>query len=459
VPFDVRTACDLLAQSLSVQIEATEQRMEYESRIRLKSDTARLLGYMAQENEFVEGIRQHPDDLMAFLQASGVAILANGECHRLGECPAEDDVRRLAGWMIATGRQELYWTNQLSVEIPDGERFRSAASGLLAMSISRLHQSFVFWFRPEVVQTVSWGGDPRKSTERNGQQAEGRIHPRKSFVAWKETVRNRSAPWSRVEVEAAGDLRNALLEILLSKAEELAELSAELQRSNKELEAFSYSVSHDLRAPFRHIIGYAELLKQSADDRLTERDERYLDVITKSAHFAGTLVDNLLNFSQVGRSKLKLQQIDMQLLVKEAIRDLETEVSNRQVEWQVRDLPQIEGDVFMLRLVWQNLLQNALKYTRNRDQAVVEIGGEKLDKETVFSVRDNGVGFDQAYADKLFGVFQRLHRMEDYEGTGVGLANVRRIVAKHGGTTWAEGKVDRGAEFFFSMPHRIRENG
>ena len=454
VPFDVRTACELLGQSLSVQIEAAEQRTVYERRLRLQSSTTRLLGYMAQEEDFVDGLIHNPDELLSFVEASGAAVVFNENCHRIGECPGENDILRLIDRLVSDGRKEIFSTECLCRDIPRSEYLCRSTCGLLAISISKLHRSYILWFRPEAVQTVNWAGDPKKAIGTGAQ----RLHPRHSFDAWKTTVRGQSLPWQPVEIEAATGLRNAVLGVVLRKAEELAQMSAELQRSNRELEAFSYSVSHDLRAPFRHILGYAELLKQSPTIHLEKNDERYLEVIINSAYFAGTLVDNLLHFSQVGRAKLNLQLVDMKQLAEEVRKDLDSEVGERQIAWEIDPLPEVRGDVVLLRLVFQNLLQNAIKYTRIRSLATIEIGCERGNDEIVFSVADNGVGFDGAYADKMFGVFQRLHKMEDYEGTGVGLANVRRIVAKHGGRTWAEGKVGEGARFFFSIPFQVPDN-
>jgi chemotaxis family two-component system sensor kinase Cph1 len=240
----------------------------------------------------------------------------------------------------------------------------------------------------------------------------------------------------------------------LRRAEESAELSAELQRSNKELEAFSYSVSHDLRAPFRHIVGYAELLLASSTATLSDGDRRYIDVIIDSAHYAGTLVDNLLSFSQMGRAKLNIRRIAMGPLVADVRRDLLNGVRDRRVVWEIARLPEVHADPLMLRLVLQNLLENALKYSRKRAEAVIEVGWQSEEREDVFYVRDNGVGFEQAYAGKLFGMFQRLHKVEEFEGTGIGLANVRALIARHGGRTWAEGELDRGATFYFSIPKK-----
>lgn len=230
------------------------------------------------------------------------------------------------------------------------------------------------------------------------------------------------------------------------------ERTLQLQEANRELEAFSYSVSHDLRAPLRHISGYVDLLRREAEPCLNEKARRYVRTIAESAREMGELIDGLLAFSRVGRNQIQRIHLDMNDFVRKAIRALEPEAAGRDVVWNIGSLPSVEADPELLRLVLVNLLSNALKYSRGRTPAIVEVGGEAGDRETVFFVRDNGVGFDMLYVDKLFGVFQRLHSANDFEGTGIGLANVRRIIVRHGGRTWAEGAVDQGATFYFSLP-------
>jgi light-regulated signal transduction histidine kinase (bacteriophytochrome) len=266
-----------------------------------------------------------------------------------------------------------------------------------------------------------------------------------------------------------GELMYAIARDMTEKnaaATQIAELSAEQQRRaaqleavNKELEAFSYSVSHDLRAPLRHIDGFVDLLRKQSGDKLDERSRRYLQVITDAAHQMGNLIDDLLVFSRMGRAELRQQTVDLAALVHEAVAALQSETNGRHITWKIAPLPQVQADAAMLRQVWVNLIANAVKYSRPRDPAVIEIGcAAETPVEYEFFVRDNGVGFDMEYVDKLFGVFQRLHRAEEFEGTGIGLANVRRIVLRHGGRTWAEGKVDAGATFYFTLP-KSRENG
>lgn len=450
VPLQVRNACDFLTQIFSLQLEARERASLADDRMRLGAVQARLLAHMAAEDSFIDGLINNPLELMQLADAQGVAIVNGETCHCLGYTPDETQVKELFEWLAQHHPEDVFVTDSLSSHYPSAQAYTPIASGLISIAISKVHSSYIIWFRPEVVQTIAWGGDPHKPVQDEG--GAKRLHPRISFETWKETVRGRSLPWDRSEVDAARELRNAIVGIVLRRAEELASLADELRRSNKELEAFSYSVSHDLRAPFRHIVGYAELLKKQEGDRLTERGHRYIGTIIESALTAGTLVDNLLSFSQMGRTSLKPRLIETRPLVDEIRQRLALETGDRQIVWTIADLPPIHADPFMIRLVFENLMSNAVKYTRPRDEARIAIGSYEEEDRIVIFIQDNGVGFDMAYVGKLFGVFQRLHRMEEFEGTGIGLANVRRIVERHGGQAWAEGVVNRGASFYFSLP-------
>ncbi|MEJ2157301.1 MAG: PAS domain S-box protein [Desulfobacteraceae bacterium] len=240
----------------------------------------------------------------------------------------------------------------------------------------------------------------------------------------------------------------------------VAERTSQLEAANRELEAFAYSVSHDLRAPLRHVDGFIELLQKHAGPTLNEECRHYMANISDSAQKMGQLIDDLLAFSRTGRQQISFRPVDLGKLVRLVIHDLELDAAGRDIHWSIGDLPRVEADDAMLRIVMSNLISNALKFTRSRSQARIEIGSlpVKNDLSTIF-VRDNGVGFDMAYGDKLFGVFQRLHRSDEFEGTGIGLATVRRIITRHGGRAWAESRLDNGATFYFELPRTTNGGG
>ena len=258
--------------------------------------------------------------------------------------------------------------------------------------------------------------------------------------------------------------------------EETRQLNAQLEATNKELETFSYSVSHDLRAPLRHVQGYVDMLGREAGDKLSDKGRRYMKTITDASQDMGALIDDLLAFSRMSRAEMCEVSVNLDTLVQATLRDLEPDTRSRNIVWKIPSLPAVQADAAMLKLALANLLGNAVKFTRPRNPAVIEIGVMEdgsngvmgttqdaaavssqnsntptLQHSNVFFVRDNGVGFDPQYVQKLFGIFQRLHQAEDFEGTGIGLANVRRIIARHGGRTWAEGKLGEGATFYFTL--------
>ena len=451
---EVRTACEFLGQVLALQLNAHGRNADREQRLRAAQINAHLLEQMARSENYFAALGENHQELLALTGAHGVALCTGEELLLHGQTPGESAVRRIAQWLEGQ-KQEVVATATLTEMMADAPEEESAC-GVLAISTSVLHGNFIIWFRHEITHTVSWAGNPHKPVEKlsnpenRGQSA--RLHPRQSFEVWKETVSGQALPWRDGEIAAVCELRAAIVNIVLRQAEERAQLTTQLERSNQELESFSYSVSHDLRAPFRHITGFSGLLKKHLGDSLDETGARYLNTISESAHYAGTLVDNVLAFSRMGRAEMRLGRIDMAQLVAEVRVGLEQENSERDIEWRIGALPIVRGDLQMMRLAIENLLSNAVKYSRARTRAVIEIECREEDVSWIFTVQDNGVGFDMKYVDKLFGVFQRLHRAEEYEGTGIGLANTQRIIMRHGGRIWAQSELDKGAKFEFELP-------
>lgn len=449
VSANVRAAADFAVQSFSARISAQARLDDASLRVTLGGLQRQMLAIMARETDLRTAFAEAEDQLLAHGGATGAAFAMEDEVASFGAAPDREAIDAIIAFLEAKEVSEFH-TDSLASHIPGADRFAERASGLLAVRISELYPHWLMWFRPEVVKTVTWGGDPHDVV-----REAGRIHPRQSFQAWQNQVRLKSEPWREAELDAARDLRSAIVGIVLRKAEALADLSESLQRSNKELEAFSYSISHDLRAPFRHIVGYSELLKGRSND-LDDKSRHYLDSIAESAVAAGRLVDDLLNFSHLGRTQLTLKSVDMDKIVAEARLSTTRLLERRSIEWDVEPLPTAEGDPTLIRQVWQNLIDNAVKYTAREEVSRVAIRGWRDGDEICYQISDNGVGFDMAYLGKLFGVFQRLQRSEDFQGTGIGLALVRRIIDRHNGRVWAEGSVGEGATFGFSLPLKVR---
>jgi light-regulated signal transduction histidine kinase (bacteriophytochrome) len=282
------------------------------------------------------------------------------------------------------------------------------------------------------------------------------------FVAWAVIVASFSDVRRRIEDSLRQTRDDLLVEVEQRKLREdeirtlnreLSKRAAELEAANKELESFAYSVSHDLRAPLRHMVGFAELLQRQAPSLLDEKSQRFIRTILESAKRMGNLIDDLLTFSRLGRAEARNTQVDVEQLVKEVVAEIVHDTKDRDIAWKIGALPVCYGDRSMLRLVVVNLVSNAVKFTRMRKPAEIEIGCFDRDKNEVeVFVRDNGAGFEMQYVDKLFGVFQRLHSQEQFEGTGIGLATVQRIIVRHGGKVRGEGAIDQGATFSFSLP-------
>ena len=298
--------------------------------------------------------------------------------------------------------------------------------------------------RAEFLRTGRWEGE-LKHTKADGTEV---------VVASRWALRRDELERPAAIMETNNDIteRKRREQEIQSLNQELAKRSTELEAINKELEAFAYSVSHDLRAPLRHMAGFAELLRNSAAASLNEKSRRYLTVILEAANRMGTLIDDLLAFSRISRAEAHYSTVSLKQIVQDAIAEVRQDANERKIVWKIDSLPEWYGDRSMLRQAMVNLISNAVKFTRARSQAEIEIGcTDHQNDHVVLFVRDNGVGFDMKYSNKLFGVFQRLHPQEAFEGTGIGLATVQRIVQRHGGRVWAEGKVEGGATFYFSL--------
>ena len=331
------------------------------------------------------------------------------------------------------GAEEFYgWTQQDAIGKRSDELLHSAFPKLVEI-------------RAQLLETDQWEGELTRT------KADG--HQVTIASRWSLRRDHQGRPVAILETSNDITARKRWEEEIQGLNQELAQRSIALEASNKELEAFAYSISHDLRAPLRHMSGFAELLRKNAAASLNEKSQRYLNMILDAANRMGSLIDDLLAFSRISRAEAQKSLVDLGQIVEEVVADVRQDTKERNIIWRIDPLPACYGDRSMLRLALVNLVSNAVKFTRTRPQAEIEIGCTDQDRgEAVLFVRDNGVGFEMKYSNKLFGVFQRLHPQEAFEGTGIGLATVQRIVHRHGGRVWADSTVDGGATFYVSLP-------
>lgn len=462
VPYAIRSACELIGQTLSLQFSLRQRQEDLDFRVRLGETIARLRERVAGEPALPGALAAGQAELLELAEAGGAALVQEGQATLYGRTPPEAAVQRLDAWLQQYGAVEPFATESLGTLWPEGEAHTATASGLLSIALSRTNR--LLWFRPEVVRVVNWSGDPRKPVETA--QGQPRIHPRKSFELWKETVRGRSRPWHPAELEAAQDLRGALVDLLLRRSEtearlHLERLNAELLRSNEELDAFAYIASHDLREPLRGIRNSALFVLEDFPDDLQPEIRGRLETITRLCDRMAELMDALLEYSRVGRLEMAVGETDLNEVVNDVLELLGPRLAQEAVEVRIpRPLPTLCCDRIRIGEVYNNLITNAIKYN-DKDRKWLEIGyrepsptgtGEDSSAQTVFYVRDNGIGIRPADQSAIFSMFRRLHARDQFGGgTGAGLTIASRIITRHGGQIWVESEPGAGTSFCFTL--------
>ncbi|YAF94072.1 MAG: ATP-binding protein [Nodularia sp. CChRGM 3473] len=452
IPYEIRNACEFLGQMTSLEMAAKEDSEDVESKIQVKYYHSKLVEYMSLENNFIDGLINNQPNVLNLVNAQGAAICFHGKFFTIGSTPEEQDIQDLVEWINQNLHEDIFYTNSLSQVYPEAEKLRDVASGLMVLSISKTQKNYVLWFRPEVVQTVDWGGNPNKPVE---VKANGSIHisPRKSFELWKEIVLLKSHPWRSYEVNAALELRSAIIGMVLRKADELAQLNIELERSNNELDAFAYIASHDLKEPLRGIHNYSNFLIEDYGETLDEEGKTKLKTLIRLTQRMEDLIDSLLHFSRLGRVDLSMQQTDINSIVHRSLDLLSARIEEMNVEIRIpRPLPTVYCDRVQIVEVFNNLIANSIKYN-DKAEKWIEIGYiEESPAPMVFYVRDNGIGIQEKHFEAIFRIFKRLHGPSKYGGgTGAGLTIAKKIVERHGGKIWVESTYGEGSTFYFTL--------
>ncbi len=454
VSYELRKACEFLGKMIFSEIYTKEETQDYDYRMKLTYIQSSLIDYMSQEENFIAGLIKHQPNLLDLTSAQGAAVCFGGNYTLIGETPKEEDLNYLVDWLQHNVNEEVFYTNSLPEIYPDAEKFKNIASGLLAIPIGK--RNYVLWFRPEVIQTVNWGGNPNQAFEVNDDEENLRLCPRKSFELWKQTVRLTSLPWLPVEIKAALELRKAIVNIVLRQAEELALLAADLERSNAELKKFAYVASHDLQEPLNQVANYVQLLEMRYQNALDEDANEFIGYVVGGVSLMQTLIDDVLAYSKVDMQNIEFAPISAEQALEKALKNLRSRIQQAGATITHDELPTVMADSTQLMQLFQNLIANAIKF-RSEKSPEIHIGVSRGEDEWLFSLRDNGIGIEPRFSDRIFVIFQRLHTRDEYPGTGMGLAICKKIALGHRGNIWVESQLGEGATFNFTIPLKGRE--
>ncbi len=461
VPYSIRTACEFIGQVMSVELANKAANEDLDYKMALKLLQTRFVESLSQSQNLMDGLVQLESNLLNLVSATGAVICMGSRCVSIGLTPPEAAIPPLFNWLKPHLHHNLFHTQSLSSLYPEAASFKAIASGLLALEISQVHQNYILWFRPEVLQTVSWGGNPNKPVEvqKNGTL---RLSPRKSFELWQETVSGCSLPWKPDELEIVAELRSLIVGIVLRQADELASMNIELQRSNEELDSFAYIASHDLKEPLRGIHNYANFLIEDYGAVLDGDGIAKLQTLVRLSQRMEDLINSLLHFSRLGRAELIRQPVNLDHLIHQVIATITIARPENTIEFRIpRLLPVIECDRAQINELFTNLISNAIKYN-DKPEKWVEIG--YIEEETslhpplTFYVRDNGIGIAFEYLKQIFQIFRRLHGRDEFGGgTGAGLTIARKIVERHGGKIWVESTPEQGSTFYFTLTSEAKQ--
>lgn len=460
ISYELRKACEFLGRVIFSELSEREETEDYDYRIQLTYIQSALIDYMAQEENFIDGLVKHQPNLLELTHAQGAAIYFSEQFTLIGETPPEEDLKFLIQWLRKQGEEEAFYTDSLPQIYSDAERFKAVGSGLLAIPIS--NKNYVLWFRPEVIQTVKWGGNPRQAFETTHSDGQVFLSPRKSFEQWKETVRLKSLPWKQVEIKAALELRKAIINIVLRQADELAQLAHDLERSNAELKKFAYVASHDLQEPLNQVANYVQLLEMRYQKALDDNAREFITYAVEGVSLMQTLIDDILEYSKVDMQAIEFQLTEVETALDRALSNLRKRIAESHATITHDPMPTVMADSTQLMQLFQNLIGNAIKF-RSQKPLQIHLGAQRIEDAWLFSVQDNGIGIDAQFAERIFIIFQRLHTRDEYPGTGMGLAICKKIVECHRGKIWVESELDQGSTFYFTIPvggrERERRNG
>ncbi|WP_316796555.1 ATP-binding protein [Pedobacter agri] len=451
IDYKAREGSKLIGEILSSALEYRQAEEDSEA-VELFNSTAIVLSeHLNRDKYLVDALTNHDKNLLNVTNGTGVAIIFENELKTIGQVPDDESIWELADWIKDNSDESIYYTHRLSEIFHPAKNYKDIASGILACSISKDPDEVMIWFKPEQLSTVNWAGNPDKPVTPS---ADGlaNLSPRKSFETWSQVVNNTSEKWLPEEITSVLRIREIIVAHINKKANEIRLLNEKLQSAYEELDTFSYTISHDLRTPLTSIKTYAELMLKNKT--LDDNGKKMLDRIVSGANKMNFLIKEILNLARVGRSEIVYETVNMQSLIKEISTEVWAAFKADNAELILGQSIDLKGDKTMIAQVFTNLISNAVKYSSMVEKPKISVSANMDGGETIYSVKDNGMGIDNRYYDRVFELFKRMDNVKEIEGTGVGLAIVKRIVERHNGRVWFESKLNSGSTFYVAFKNR-----
>ena len=452
IDYKKRNSCKVIGQLLSTSLVYREHEEGKEQKNIFREHMLDMIRLVRSAWDIPAALTDDANNLLSITEATGAALLYEEKVYLLGETPSEEEILSVAGWLHQHSKNQVFQTTSLGKEFPPADVFRKTASGLMSCALSRELNEYIFWFKKEMPQTVKWAGNPQKAVEVN---ADGlmSLSPRNSFEVWTEEVEGVSAPWTSNELGIAMKFREELVHIINERANQIRKLNEKLKQAYDELDTFSFTISHDLKTPLSSIKNYTELLLEGEDYDL-DSARPMLEKIVKGADKMNLLIKEVLSYSRIGRQNVSEEHINMQEMLDDIKSELEMAYKDASPVINIRNAPAIYGDKIMMYQVFSNIIGNAVKYSSQHAQPEVTVNAAVNSREITYSVADNGIGIDMKNGDQIFDLFKRMNNAGRFEGTGVGLAIVKRILEKHNSRIWYESEPGNGTVFYLRIKNQ-----
>lgn len=453
IDFKSREYAKLIGQILSSALQFRKEEVDQNEKDALTFSVAKLGKALLGQQDVLSALCSDPESLLQVVPANGVLLSAGINSFRYGKTPHSAAEAILLDWLFDNVKTDTFCDTNLSALIPELEDCKSIASGIMFCMISREHRECLLWFRPEQVYNVNWAGNPNKPAD-NHLDPLFRISPRLSFEAWREEVRGVSNKWKREEINAVNLLKQEILSAVSLQAGAVKEMNARLKEAYEELETFSYTISHDLKNPLASIKSYAQLLIR--DKSILGSGQKMVQRIADRADQMNLMINAVLDYSKIGKITVEFAHLKMKEIIEDIIIDLQIVYQVNMPIITVDVTHDLFGDKVMLHQIFSNLISNAVKYSQHSNPSTVHINSVCKNNEVVYTISDNGLGIAEADRQSIFELFNRMDNVKNIEGSGVGLAIVKRIVDKHHGKIWVESEIDTGSTFFLALPKPVK---